>query len=145
MIDQGTNEQFLNMDLLMRILKLKAELRPSIEKVLNHPLFWEDKRSLKFIFEIQKNIDVLDPKFANNIGNWKEYQKLLWKTPIVQQLKVALDLEKSVVNNGWKAKLDASLAEEFNRGYEKESVTDLLRAMRNQVIIPLKSLTVFPY
>ena len=133
--DQGKNEQLLQMDLLMRMLKLEPELRPSAEKVLSHPLFWADKRSLEFILDIRKKFDVLDPKFARKIKD--EHQKVLDETPIVQQLKVALDLDKTVVNNGWIAKLDATLEEEFHRGYDKESVSDLLRAVRNKVIIPL--------
>ena len=131
--DQGKNEQLLQMDLLMRMLKLEPELRPSAKKVLSHPLFWDDKKCLEFILAIRKKFDVLDPKFIRKTKD--EHQKILDATPTVLKLKDALDLDKSVVINDWIAKLDAILAEEFNRGYDKQSVSDLLRAMRNKVII----------
>ena len=143
LVDQGKNEQFLQIGLLINMLNLKPELRPSAEKVLNHPLFWEDKKCLDFILEIRKNFDVLDPKFARKIKD--EHQKNLNETPTVLKLKIALDLDKSVVHNGWIQKLDATLEEEFNRGYDKESVSDLLRAMRNKVIILLNRFVVSIY
>ena len=139
--DQGDNKQFLQMDLLMRMLNLKPELRPSVQKVLYHPLFWADKKSLEFILEIRKKFDVLDPKFLRKIKN--EHQKVLRETPIVQRLKVALDLDKSVVSYDWKVTLDATLEEEFKGDYDKESVSDLLKAMRNKVIIPLNLFVVY--
>ena len=139
--DQGNNEILLQMDLLMRMLKLKPELRPSAKKVLSHPLFWDDKRCLEFILDIRKKFDVLDPKFTRKIKD--EHQKVLDETPIVLKLKDVLDLDKSVVHNDWIQKLDADIEEEFNRGYDKESVSDLLRAMRNKVIIPINRFFVF--
>ena len=141
--DQENNEQLLQMDLLMRMLKLKPELRPSAERVMSHPLFWDDKRCLEFILAIRKKLDVLDPKFLRKIKD--EHQKVLDETPIVQKLNVALDLDMSVVHNDWIHKLDATLAEEFNRGYDKQIVSDLLRAMRNKVIIPLNLFVNFIY
>ena len=139
--DQGKNEQLLQMDLLMRMLKSEPELRPSAKKVLSHPLFWDDKRCLEFILAMRKKFDVLDPKFKRKIKD--EHQKVLDATPTVLNLKVALDSDKSVVNNDLITKLDAILKEEFNRGYDKESVSDLLRAMRNKVIIPFNLFVVF--
>ena len=141
--DQGKNEQLLQMDLLMRMLKLEPELRPSAEKVLGHLLFWDDKRCLEFILAIRKKFDVLDPKFKRKIKD--EHQKVLDATPTVLKLKDALDLDKSVVNNDWIAKLDAILEQEFIRNYDKKSVSDLLRAMRNKVIISLNRFVVFIY
>ena len=138
---QGKNEQLLQMDLLMRMLKLKPELRPSAKKVLSHPLFWDDKKCLEFILAIRKKFDVLDSKFTRKIKD--EHQKVLDETPTVLKLKDALDLDKSVVNNDWISKLDANLKEDFNRGYDKESVSDLLRAIRNKVIIPFNRFVVF--
>ena len=143
MNDQGKNEQLLLMDLLMQMLKLEPELRPSAKKVLSHPLFWDDKRCLEFILAIRKKFDVLDPKFTRKIKD--EHQKVKQETPIVQNLIVALDLDKSVVNNDWIQTLDTILAEEFIRGYDKESVSDLLRAMRNKVNIPLNRFVVTIY
>ena len=140
---QGKNEQLLQMDLLMRMLKLDPELRPSAKKVLSYPLFWDDKRCLEFILDIRKKFDVLDPKFTRKIKD--EHQKVLDKIPTVLKLKDALDLDKSVVSYDWIQKLDLILKEEFNRNYDKESVSDLLRAMRNKVIIPLNRFVVFIY
>ena len=125
------------------MLNLKPDLRPSAKKVLHHPIFWADKKSLEFILKIRRKFDVLDPKFASKIKYGMEHQKVLMETPIVQRLKVALDVDKSVVKSDWKAKLDKTLAEEFKGGYDKESVSDLLRAMRNKVIIPLNLLIIF--
>ena len=140
--DQGNNQQFLQMDLLMRMLKSEPELRPSLKKVISHPLFWNDNKILEFILEIRKKFDVLDPKFdvldprfLRQIKN--EHQKVLTETSIVQWLKIALDLDRSVVSNDWKVKLDATLKKEFKGDYDKESVLDLLKAMRNLVNIPL--------
>ena len=141
--DQGKNEQLLQMDLLMRMLKSEPELRPSAKKVLSHPLFWDDKRCLEFILAMRKKFDVLDPKFKRKIKD--EHQKVLDATPTVLNLKVALDSDKSVVNNDWIAKLDAILEQEFIRNYDKKSVSDLLRAMRNKVIISLNRFVVFIY
>ena len=135
--NQGNNEQFLQMDLLMKMMNLRPVLRPSVVKMLHHPLFWTDKRCLEFILDIQKKFDVSDPKVSNS---FEDALRKVLQEPIVRQLKVALDLDKSVVHNNWTAKLDAILAEEFNReSYYKESVSDLLRAMRNKVIISLNS------
>ena len=58
----------------------------------------------------------------------------------MRQLKVTLDSDKLVVFNDWKEKLDADLADVFTGDYDKESVSDLLKAMRNKVIIPLNSI-----
>ena len=134
LFDQGNNEQFLQMDLLIKMLNLEPELRSSVDKLLHHPLFWDDKRCLEFILDIRKKFHILDPKFARKIRN---LQQTVLQEPTVQKLKVALDLDKSVVNNDWIAKLDSTLAEEFTTGYDKESVSDLLRTMRSMVIIPL--------
>ena len=127
--EHGNNEQFLLMDLLMKMLNLKPELRPSVEKVLHHPLFWTDKKCFEFIFEIQK-ID------CNNIAEF-------WQMPVVSSLQGTLDTDKSVVHNDWISKLDATLEQEFNRGYDKESVSALLRAMRKKVIILLSPFLLF--
>ena len=141
--DQGNSKQLLQMDLLMRMLKLEPELRPSAKKVLSHPLFWDDKRCLEFILDIRKKFDVLDPKFTRKIKD--EHQRVLDETPTVLKLKDALDLDKSVVSYDWIQKFDATLMEEFNRGYDQESVSDLLRAMRNKVIISLNRFVVSIY
>ena len=140
---QGNIEPILQMDLLIRMLNFQPELRPSAQKVLHHPLFWADKRCFKFILEICKKIDVLDPKLAREIKNGMEHEKVLDEKPILKQLKVALDLDKSVVYDDWISKLDPMLAEEFKSGYDKESVSDLLKAIRNKVLIPLNSLNLF--
>lgn len=133
LINHGNNEQILQMNLLIRMLTIKQEFRPCAQKVLLHPLFWGEKKCLEFILNIRKKFDILDPKFASKIKN--QHQTVLQDTPIVQKLKVALDLNKSVFHNDWKAKLDLSLAEEFKAGYDKESMSDLLRAIRNKVLL----------
>ena len=133
MFDQNTmqNEQFLQMDLLMRMLKLNQNFRPSTRQILKHPLFWEDKRRLKFICEIRKKSSILDPKVKIRIKD--DHQKVLQEQPMVEKLRDTLDLDQSVVNNDWIAKLDITLADEFQRGYDTSSVSDLLRAIRNKV------------
>ena len=133
--DEGKNERILQMEMLTTMLNLLPENRPSVEKVLHHPFFWEDKKCLDFILEIRKKFDVLDTKFLKKIKDGMEYQKIFDLSSIVFKLKVTLDLDKQVVHNDWMAKLDQKLAMELNRGYDKESVSDLLRAMRNKVII----------
>lgn len=133
--DQCNNEQILQMNLLSKILKLNPDLRPSATQILLHILFWSNKRSLEFVLEIRKKFDILDPKFASKIKSKNEHQKVQLNTPIVQQLKVALDKDVSVVNNDWIGKLDKPLADEFKKGYDKAQLSDLLRAMRNKVII----------
>ena len=130
--------------MITRMLKLQPECRPSVEKLLHHPFFWEDKRCLNFILDIRKNFDILDPKFVRKIKGGMKHQFVLQETTIVRRLKVTLDSDKLVIHNNWKEKLDAVLADEFNKGYDKESVSDLLRAMRNKVIIPLNS-SIFLY
>ena len=133
--DQGKNKQLLRMDLLIKMLKLEPELRPSVEKVLHHAFFWENKRCLDFIIEIRKKFDVLDPKLARKFKDGMEYQKVLKETSNMQKLKVELDIDKSVIYNDWTTKLDKTLAKEFNKGYDKESVSDLLKAMGSMVFI----------
>ena len=130
-INTMQNEQFLQMDLLMRMLRLDHDLRPSTPQILEHPLFWEDKRSLEFILEIRKKFEILDPKFIRRIKD--DHQKVLQEQPMVEKLRDTLDLDQSVVNNDWIAKLDITLADDFRRGYETTSVSDLLRAIRNKV------------
>ena len=139
----GNNNQIMQMDLLRRMLKLKPELRPSVKKVLHHPLFWDDKRCLDIILQIRKKFDILDPNFIRKIRN--DHQKVLDDTPLVQNLKDMLDVDKAVVHNDWIIMLDKVLADEFKKGYDKKSVSDLLRAMRNKVIIPLNSIIIFIY
>ena len=137
--DEGINDRILQMDLVIRMINIEQNLRPSLQNVLHHLCFWNDKKCLDFILEIRKNFDVLDPNFTSKIKDRKEYQKVVRETPNMQNLKNVLDLDKSVVYNDWTAKLDKKLTEEFNRSYNKESVSDLLRAMRNKVIISLNS------
>ena len=93
----GNNEKFLQKDLVMRVLNLKPEIRPSVERVMHHLLFWADKKYLEIILELRKQFDVLDPKLAIKIRD--EHHKVLDETLIVQKLKIALDSDKSVVPN----------------------------------------------
>lgn len=133
MTDQGHSKQFLHTDLLIRMLKFDQELRPSTRQILLHPLFWADKTSLAFILEIRKRFEVLEPQFVRKIKN--EHQKVLEETPILKKLKAALDLDKSVVTDDWKAKLDPILADDLNASYKSfRTVSELLRAIRNKVI-----------
>ena len=141
--DQGNNKKILQMEMVTTLLNIKPEARPSVEKVLHHAFFWEDKRCLEFILDIRKKFDVLDTRFVKKIKDGMEYQKVLKEMLIARQLKVTLDSDKLVGHNGWKAKLDESLAEEFTGDYDKECVSDLLKAMRNKVNIPLNSFIVF--
>ena len=60
--DQGKNEKNLQMEMLTRLLNLKPEFRPSVEKLLHHPFFWEEKRCLEFVLETRKKFDILDTK-----------------------------------------------------------------------------------
>ena len=143
--DQGINDRILQMDLVIRMINLKQELRPCLQKVLHHPCFWNNKKCLDFILEIRKKFDALDQKFINKIKDGMEYQRVLRETSNIQKLKHVLDLDKLVVHNDWTAKLDKTLTEEFNRGYDKESVSDLLRAMRNKVKISSHSVILFYY
>ena len=130
----GNNEQFLQMDLLIRMLKLKQKLRPSTRHILHHPLFWVDKKKLNFVLEIRKRFEVLEPQFVRKIKN--EHQKVLDETPILKMLKYALDSDQTVIEGDWKAKLDKAFADDFNSSYKSfNTVTELLRAIRNKVII----------
>ena len=132
--DPNLSEKLLQMDLMMRMLNLKQELRPSTQKMLEHPSFWSADKRLQFILEIRKKF-VLDPKFATKITKGFDHQKVQLATPFLERLEVELDSEPTIVKDGWISKLDTTLAQEFQRGYAEDRVSDLLRAIRNKVII----------
>ena len=134
------SQQFLQMDLIPQTLNLKPELRPSAQQILHHPLCWDDKKCLEFIVAIRNKFDFLDATFIKKVKKSDERQMVLRETPAVENLRDALDLNKSYVNIGWTAKLDCTLASELDKNYKTNSVSDLLRAIRNKV---LKSFDLF--
>ena len=77
---KNLNQEFLQMDLLMKILKVDPKLRPSTQEILQHSVFWDDKKSLEFILEIRKKLDVIKYSYLNGIKS--EYVKLLKRIQI---------------------------------------------------------------
>ena len=133
--DPNLSEKLLQMDLMIRMLNLDQELRPSTQEMLEHLSLWSADKRLQFILEIRKKFDVLDQKFATKITKGFEHQKVQLETPILENLEVKLDSEPTVVKDDCISKLDTTHAQEFQRGYAENSVLDLLRAIRNKVII----------
>ena len=133
--DPNLSEKLLQMDLMMRMLNLDQEFRPSTQEMLEHSSFWSADKRLQFILEIRKKFDVLDQKFATKITKGFEHQKVQLETPILEKMEDKLDSDRTVVTGGWISKLDATLAQEFQSGYAKDSVSDLLKAIRNKVIV----------
>ena len=118
--------------------KHKKIIKDINEKFLMLDVTYRDqitKNYKKFVFEIKSKFNMEDAKFVKK--SQYQYQLPTKNLTAVNKLIAALDEKKSVVNSDWKAQLDPTLAKEFNEGYDKEKVSELLRAMRNKVIIIL--------
>lgn len=216
----NANQEFLLMDLLIRILKFDKDNRLSTQKIFYHPSFWGATKCISFINAIRKKFDVIrsdylnklisslsvnqrqpitDNKFMNilksvktninslvtkyhnefSISDMKILKKVneivevklqneynqqtvasfpnvntveekiaylidnidqahpsaetIIQLPIVNQLMNDLDSNNEVVHKDWIKKLDPKLAALFERGYDKEKVSDLLKVIRDKV------------
>ena len=143
-LEYNESQHFLQMDLLSQILILKPETRPTAQQILHHPLCWDDKKCLEFIFAIRQKFDILDQnenKNKKNIKNTKNFQMVLRNKPFFQRTKDALDENTLYENIGWMEKLDKNLADDVGTKYNTKLVSELLRAIRNKVLGSFVSVT----
>jgi serine/threonine-protein kinase/endoribonuclease IRE1 len=80
---KNKDENQIYLDLITNMIKLKRTERPTIQNVLNHPMFWNIEKVLNF-FRVISN---LFPKFENhslpkslNIKSGKRKSRILSKT-----------------------------------------------------------------
>jgi len=102
-------------DMVAKMIQLESGARPSANAVLNHPFFWPDAKRLAFFMEVSDRIEKQDPT-----------------TPLLRRL----EFEKAAVlgTTDWRTKLDPLLQTDLRkyRTYKVDTVTDLLRAIRNK-------------
>ena len=111
-------------DLIDSMIQPKYQDRPIISKVLEHPYFWDAKKSLDFIRQFSEKIDGVN------------------KEPQSEQSQIIQSLEKLKIplfSSNWQEKLTANILKKLNLKREKypyngTSVVHLLRAIRNKVI-----------
>ena len=73
--NKSSSQEFLLNDLLMTILKEKPELRPSTQKILQHPVFWKNERKMELIFDIRKILDIISLDYSKQ--TIREFRRLL--------------------------------------------------------------------
>ena len=131
------NEQFLLMDLLMKMLQFNPDLQPSTQKSLHHPLFWTANYGLEFIIGLQRKFDLIETSYltqftteCNDILQQIQVKFQSVTLPVITKLKDTLDSDssKSIIKN------HAALPVEF-QGYDKDKVSELLKVIRHKVSI----------
>ncbi len=78
---KNKDENQIYLDLITNMIKLKRTERPTIQNVLNHPMFWKPKKVLKFYTDIKNLFHAKNEKVMET-PNFKKIQS-----------KVILDME----------------------------------------------------
>lgn len=106
----------LALDLIENMTKIAPELRPTIEKVIAHPYFWNEKDCLNFICKV-----------ARYLENPEEKSKLLR-----EKLEIGA---VNIIGSSWTTHIDNCILQDLStwRKY-KNTMFDLIRAIRNKVI-----------
>lgn len=105
------------------MIQPKFPNRPVISKVLEHPYFWDAKKSLDFIRQVSEKIDGV------NVGSESEH------SPLIKSLE---NLNGQIFSSDWQKALTPNILKKLNFKREKypykgTSVIHLLRAIRNKV------------
>ncbi|KAI1896757.1 hypothetical protein AGOR_G00098100 [Albula goreensis] len=108
------HEDIVATDLILQMLSMEPQKRPSAESVLKHPFFWSLEKQLQFFQDVSDRIE-----------------KEPLDGPIVRQLERG---GRAVVKGDWREHITVPLQTDLRkfRSYKGGSVRDLLRAMRNK-------------
>lgn len=92
-------------------------MRPTARAVLNHPLFWHTERVLSFLQDVSDRVE-----------------KAQLNTEPLRTLEKNATL---IVKDDWNTQLEPEITNDLRkfRGYQGGSVRDLLRALRNKVVM----------
>ncbi|KAL2315212.1 Sensor for unfolded proteins in the ER ire1 [Schizosaccharomyces pombe] len=103
-------------DLIEDMIAFEPSKRPTIEVVLNHPLFWDYAKKLDFLIDVSDRFEVeeRDPP-----------------SPLLQMLE---NNSKSVIGENWTTCLHSSLVDNLGkyRKYDGSKILDILRVLRNK-------------
>ncbi|XP_061086495.1 serine/threonine-protein kinase/endoribonuclease IRE1-like [Conger conger] len=113
-LQTGRHEGIVATDLILQMLSMEPQKRPSAKSVLNHPFFWSLEKQLQFFLDVSDRI-----------------QKEPLDGPIIRQLEGG---EQAVVPGDWKEHITVALKTNLHksRRYEGRPVQDLIRAIRNK-------------
>ena len=105
----------LAIDLIHGMTKVDPKARPTIDGVLMHPFFWNEKECLNFITDVAKYLEKNEEK-SNFL-----------------QDKLEIDAD-TIIGTTWTTHIDECLLKELS-GWRKyrNSMIDLIRAIRNKV------------
>ncbi|XP_035254246.1 serine/threonine-protein kinase/endoribonuclease IRE1-like, partial [Anguilla anguilla] len=108
------HEGIVATDLILQMLSMEPQKRPSAESVLKHPFFWGLEKQLQFFQDVSDRIE-----------------KEPLDGPIIRQLERG---GRAVVQGDWRENITVPLQTDLRkfRSYKGGSVRDLLRAMRNK-------------
>lgn len=118
------SQQFIENDLLQKMLQLKPKLRPSTQEILLHPMFWSVIKTIEFLVDVWSKTDRSNPKY---------YQETKCQLSLYTDFRRKLDLDTSVIKENWKIQLNPILVADL-KGYDGMIITELLRAFRNKVL-----------
>uniref|UniRef100_A0AC35G3T1 Endoribonuclease n=1 Tax=Panagrolaimus sp. PS1159 TaxID=55785 RepID=A0AC35G3T1_9BILA len=110
-VDTSFNIAALN--LIESMIQLKATVRPRLQVVLSHPMFWNNERQLQFFMDVSDRIEKEDET-----------------NDVVQRL----ERYGPRVSRNWQNEICSFLKEDLRkfRSYRTSSIRDLLRALRNK-------------
>ncbi|KAJ8264092.1 hypothetical protein GJAV_G00145060 [Gymnothorax javanicus] len=108
------HEDIVATDLILQMLSMEPQRRPSAESILKHPFFWSLEKQLQFFQDVSDRIE-----------------KEPLDGPIIRQLERG---GRAVVQGDWREHITVPLQTDLRkfRSYKGGSVRDLLRAMRNK-------------
>ncbi|KAI9142167.1 hypothetical protein BKA69DRAFT_1124149 [Paraphysoderma sedebokerense] len=114
-LDSLGDEGILARDMISSMIHQDPENRPSASHLLHHPYFWNPSRRLAFLQDVSDRFEIEE------------------KDPPSPLLK-ALENNADEVIGDWYRRIDKVLADNLGkyRKYNRGSVQDLLRAMRNK-------------
>uniref|UniRef100_A0A8C9VF40 Serine/threonine-protein kinase/endoribonuclease IRE1 n=1 Tax=Scleropages formosus TaxID=113540 RepID=A0A8C9VF40_SCLFO len=114
LLQPDKHEDIVAADLILQMLSMEPQKRPSAESVLKHPFFWSLEKQLQFFQDVSDRIE-----------------KEPLDGPIVRQLERG---GRAVVKGDWREHITVPLQTDLRkfRSYKGGSVRDLLRAMRNK-------------
>ncbi|KAI3653401.1 hypothetical protein MP228_001348 [Amoeboaphelidium protococcarum] len=103
-------------DLVQNMIRFHPDDRPSMDTVLMHPFFWPLSKRLQFLSDLSDRLDVEDKASSTMIADFNSLGQEVFSP------------------SGWHNKVDRRLFANLGkyRKYDNDSLTDLLRAMRNK-------------